>query len=407
MNKHCIGLLKEHKTPPESRVAFLPDQCRKIQRNYPEIAFSVQSYAHRCVPDQDYSSLGIDVNEDLKDCAYLFGIKEMAIDSLIPGATYFTFSHTAKEQPYNRNLLRAILKKKVTLVDYEYLKNTKGKRVVAFGRFAGIVGAWNGLIAYMKKHYHQDLPRARDLGYLEKLLYEAERANLPAMRICITGTGRVAQGAKELLEQMGFCYQSPQIFKKQNEEEDRSFTLLSSEDYYAPKSGGSFDRAHFREHPEDYTSNLEDYLNNVDLLIGAAYWDHRAPRHFQLEDLNSKADYPSVIADISCDIHGGFPTTVRASTVAQPFYDIDKSTGQEQAPFSSKEHITVMAIDNLPSELPYDASLNFGEQLRQHIIPRLVGKTEDKGMIENATIAKNGQLTKHFAYLQDFVEGGG
>lgn len=405
MQEVLLGIVREHKIPPERRVAFLPDQLKRISRIFPRVKFLVQPYSYRIAEDGEFESQGFSLQEDLAGCDFLFGIKEPPIDTLVFGKTYFTFSHVAKEQPYNRALFREMIKNKITLIDYEYLKDQNGNRVVAFGRFAGIVGAWNGLIAYAKKHLNIELKRAKDCQDLKELYQEAAQVQFPPIRVVITGGGRVAQGAAEVLDKAGFKELPPFEYLYGQSRSIPTYTILPSRNFNRRKEDGGFDRSEFHEQPYLYESFLMDYLGNTDMLIAAGFWDINAPRLFEKEEISTSAFKPSVIADISCDINGGVPTTIRASTIEDPFFDINRNTQTEQSAFGAKEHITMMSIDNLPTELPFDASQTFGNQLTEHVIPRILGEVADQGMLEQATILKNGEITPQFAYLREFGHG--
>jgi len=396
-----IGIIREGKNPPDKRVPFTPFQLQAIQRDYAgKITVQVQSSDVRIFTDQEYVDAGIEVVNDISSCDVLFGVKEVQIDQLIPEKTYFFFSHTMKKQPYNRKLLKAILDKNIRLLDYEVLKDDEGNRVVAFGRWAGIVGAYNAFWTYGQKTALFDLKRAKDCFDLEELHKELTKVQLPPIKIVVTGAGRVARGALEILQKLDIKQVTKEEFLFHYFEEP-VFVMLKSEDYNKRKSDGGYDRTEFYRYPERYESHFQKFTEVAEILIASAYWDPAAPKLFELKEIESDDFQISVIADISCDINGSVPTTIKSSTIINPVFDIDRNTHEALPAFGSQTSISVMAIDNLPCELPREASREFGEQLTKWVIPALL--EENAPILERATIAREGDLTLEFMYLTDFV----
>jgi saccharopine dehydrogenase (NAD+, L-lysine-forming) len=396
-----IGIIREGKNPPDKRSPFTPEQIQRLSEKYSDqFSFYVESSPVRCFSDEEFKQKGISVVEDLSACDVLFGVKEVPVDKLIPDKTYFFFSHTIKRQSYNRGLLQAVLEKNIRLIDYEVLKDQEGNRVVAFGRWAGVVGAYNAFWTYGKKTALFDLKRAHECFDLADMKAELKKVQLPPVKIILTGAGRVGKGAKEILEAMGIKEVSKEDFLHQYFEE-AVFVQLRSEDYNRRKTDGGYDREEFYSNPERYESHFLKYAEEGEMLIAAAYWDPEAPRLFKLEDINSDDFALSVIADVTCDIDGSVPTTRRASTILSPVYDIDRETGQEIEAFGKQRSISVMAIDNLPCEIPREASQDFGNQLIKWVIPALLD--EPAPILEKATLARDGDLTLEFMHLRDFV----
>ncbi len=396
-----IGIIREGKNPPDRRTPFTPSQIKQIHADYEgKLLFKVQSSSDRSYSDLEYENAGVEIVQDLEDCDVIFGVKEVPIDHLIPDKTYFFFSHTIKKQKYNRGLLKAVLDKNIRLLDYEVLKNENGQRVVAFGRWAGIVGAYNALWTYGQKTDLFDIKRAYQCFDRRELNLELKKVQLPPIKIILTGSGRVGNGAVEILKELGIKEVSTQDFLHQYFEESVYVVLLSS-DFNRRKSDGGFDREEFHFYPEKYESHFLKFAEEGEILISAHYWDPEAPRLFELKDINNPDFALSVIADISCDIHGSVPTTVKTSNILEPVYDVDRNTGEAIEPFGSQTSISVMAIDNLPCELPRESSQDFGNQLIQWVIPELA--KEVSPILEGATLARDGDLTLEFMYLADFV----
>ncbi len=397
-----IGIIREGKNPPDRRVPFCPDQLKSLKDQYGEkLNFVVESSPDRSFTDDEYRNAGIEVADDISDAEVFFGVKEVPVSKLIADKTYLFFSHTIKKQRYNKRLLRAILEKNIRLIDYEVLKDEKGNRVVAFGRWAGIVGAYNAFWTYGKKTALYDIKRASECLDLSELKVELKKVQLPPIKIVVTGSGRVGNGVKEILEALNISEVDTHEFLHLYFEEP-VFTVLSSSDYNRRKSDGGYDKEEFYSSPELYESHFLKFAEAGEMLIAAAYWDPDAPRLFKLEDINSPDFSLSVIADVTCDVGGSIPTTLRASNILDPVYDVDRESGIEISAFGSQTSISVMAIDNLPCELPRESSRAFGQMLEQWVIPALL--EENDAILERATVARDGDLTLEFMYLRDFVD---
>ena len=400
--KTKVGILRETKTPPDRRVAVTPLLAIEMKEKFQNVVLKVQESDLRCFSDKEYNDSGINVYEDISDCDILIGVKEVDIPALIEGKAYLFFSHTAKKQPYNRELLQEIIRKKITLIDYEYLTDENNIRLVAFGHWAGIVGAYNGLLAWGKRYNSFDLKPAHKCHDMSEMLSELNKVDLPAIKILVTGGGRVTYGALEALAPLNLRDVSPEEFLTETYDEP-VICRIDPDHYVRRKDGRTFDLQHFFDHPAEYKSTFRPYTKVTDLLILCHFWDPASPVFMTKEDMRSDDFNIKVIADVSCDLNGPVPSTIRVSTISDPFYGYNPLTDKESEPFD-KESITVMAVDNLPGELPRDSSEEFGKTLVQKVFPSLLGK-DSKGIIERATIAKDGRLTKKFAYLQNYLDG--
>ena len=398
-----IGIVREGKVPIDRRVALNPMQAGQLSEQFKGVEVVCQPSAIRCYPDGEYEKNGVKLSEDLSDCDVLLGVKEVPIPDLIADKTYFFFSHTIKKQPYNRELLRTILEKKITLIDYETLVNEENQRIIAFGRYAGIVGAYNGIWTYGKRYNLFNLRRASDCLDLDDLKLEFAKAKLPKIKIVITGGGRVAKGAMEVLFGMGVRKVSPADFLN-NRYDGPVFTQLSSRDYHLHEDGNSFERGEFYDHPEAYKGDFLKYARKADMLIASAYWNPRAPVLFTVEEILQNDFNIKVIADITCDIEGSIPSTKQPGTIDDPVYDYNPTEDKVEPAFNDEGNITVMAVDNLPCELPRNASTDFGKMLMDNVLPSLI-ESDDRDIIKKATIAQGGQLTERYSYLQDYVDG--
>ena len=395
-----IGLIREGKKPADKRVPFTPLQTEEIEQRFPHVKIICESSEVRAYKDSEYQELGISVG-DVSDCDILMGIKEVPVKNLIAEKTYLFFSHTMKKQPYNRGLLQEVLKKKIRLIDYEALKDTQGNRLVAFGRFAGIVGAYNGLWVFGNRYKKYSLRRAFECFDINDLKLELRKVKLPPIKILLTGAGRVAKGAMETLDTAGIRKVNSGEFLNQNFDVP-VYVQLSSADYHSRKEAGHFNREEFHQHPELYHSDFVKFTKVADLLMAGAYWNPKAPKLFNREDMLQPGFKIKIVADITCDIDGSVPTTKKPSSITDPLYDYDASTDTTHPSLTNENFITVMAVDNLPCELPRSASEEFGRDLIDRILrPLLLDDSE--GIIDRATIAHEGQLTKHFSYLQEYV----
>ena len=399
-----VGIIREGKVPPDARVPLSPEQCAEVQTRLP-IHIIVQPSPIRCFKDAEFAAKGLTIQEDLSECDVLMGVKEVPIDQLIPNKTYLFFSHTIKKQPYNRPLLQAMLAKGIRMIDYEVLTNEKGERLVAFGFYAGIVGAHNSIWTWGKRSGQFSLPRLCESHDYAEVLEIYNKTTLPNFRIVLTGSGRVASGAAKNLLDMGVEQVSPEAFL--NETFDGPvFTQIHAVHYARPiDPSGVFDKKEYYSHGERYQSAFLPFAQKADIFINGIFYDKKAPAFFSVEDMRRPDFRIQVIGDVTCDIMPGasVPCTIRPTHIDDPVFGFDAQTGLETPPYQ-RGAVDVMAIDNLPSELPRDASVFFGNQLVEHILPELA-KGLHNDVLERATITEKNALTPAFEYLQDYVTG--
>lgn len=399
-----FGIIKERKNPPDRRVVFSPDALLRLKAEYPQAEIAVESSDIRIFPDSEYAAKGFTVTDDVSDCDVLFGVKEVPVDALIPNKKYFFFSHTIKKQPHNQKLLRAILDKNIELYDHETIVDENFRRLIGFGRYAGIVGAYNGIRAFGIKFELFDLPKAETLSGQDVLIQRLRRIVLPPLKIVLTGSGKVAHGAQEMLDAMKIKQVSADDFLTKKFS-DPVYTLIDVLDYNKRKDGRTLDKQDFYHNPTEYVSDFERFTKVSDIFMAGHFYGNDAPAILTREMLNAPDNKIKVVADISCDVDGPIACTVRASTIADPLYGYLPSTGQE-ADFFHPGAIAVMAVDNLPCELPKDASEGFGEMFLKHVIPAFFNNDKD-GILSRAKITANGKLTERFAYLESYARGEG
>ncbi len=398
-----FAIIKERKNPPDRRVVFSPSKIAEAKAKYPEATFKVEASDIRVFPDEAYVSKGLEVTKDVSDCDVIIGVKEVPVDALIPNKKYFFFSHTIKKQPYNRKLLQAILEKKIELYDHETIVNEKGFRLIGFGRYAGIVGAYNGFRAWGLKYNSWELPKAGPLPNQAALIDELNKIDVPNIKILLTGSGKVARGSQEMLDAMNIKSVSVEDYLNKNYKEP-VYCKIDVLDYNKRLDGTNVtDVFDFFNNPEKYESNFMRFAKVTDYYIAGHFYGDGAPYLYTRADVKSPDFNIKVVADISCDVDGPVATTLRASTIEDPIYGYNPET-ESEVDYKTKNAITVMAVDNLPCELPQDASDGFGEMFLEHVIPAFFNNDKE-GVLQRAKITENGKLTQRYSYLQDYVDG--
>ncbi|MGK0413994.1 MAG: alanine dehydrogenase, partial [Polaribacter sp.] len=389
--KMKFGIIKERKNPPDRRVVFSPEKLQELQERFPQASLLIESSAIRVFSDEAYRKAGLEVTNGMASCDVLLGVKEVPIDALIPNKKYFFFSHTIKKQPYNRDLLNAILDKNIELYDHETIIKENGARLIGFGRYAGIVGAYNGFRAIGLTNESFNLPKAETLDSQKELISELKKIKLGNLKILLTGSGKVAYGAKEMLDAMKIQEVSVDDYLAKNYDEP-VYCLLDVLDYNKRKDSQRLHYIDFYNHPEKYESNFMRFAAVTDFYIAGHFFGNGAPYLFTREDAKLKDFNIKFVADISCDVDGPVASTLRASTIADPIYGYNPET-ESEVDFKDEKAIVVMAVDNLPCELPKDASEGFGELFLENVIPAFFNDDKD-GVLERAKMTENGKLTE-------------
>ena len=392
-----LAVLREARID-ENRAPLSPTQISNLLDKFPNLKIIVQPSKKRCFKDEDYLKAGAQITDDLRSADIIFGVKEVDISTLIKDKTYLFFSHTSKVRQYigqvikdkaiiyKKELLREVIKKKITLIDYENLRDVSGEgyRYLGFGRFAGIIGTYNTLNLYLKLFNEQPIPRAFEINNYEQIKKIINKQNFNKIKILLTGSGRASKGATEMLEHANIKQVSINDYlnKKYNE---AIFSNISAKEHIERKDGKDI-------------SKVKNYLFDTDIFIACHYWDPKFPKLFFPKHINEFKNL-KIIGDITCDINGSVPTTIRSTSIAKPYYSIDIDSMKEID--LGTKGIAVMAVDNLPSELPLDASEEFGDSIISEILPYLIDK--DDGRINRATTASNGNFCSKFDYLNDFI----
>lgn len=397
-----FAIIKERKNPPDRRVVFSPEKCQEVIKRFPDAKIIVEASDIRIFPDEAYRKAGFEVMDDVSDADVMLGVKEVPVDALIPNKKYFYFSHTIKKQPYNRKLLQAMLAKNIEMYDHETIVNADNKRLIGFGYYAGLVGAYNGFRGLGLRDTLFALPKVESLPDLETVKAELDKISLPNLKIILSGTGKVAKGAKEILDHLKIREVTDAEYLSEDFSEP-VYCLIDVSEYNKRKDGGPFNKQEFYEDPSGYESDFMKYAKVSDVFITGHFYGNGAPYLFTREDAKSSDFNINLVADISCDVDGPIASTIRASTIAEPFYGYDPIT-ETEIEFDAAGAITVMAVDNLPCELPKDASEGFGDMFLEHVIPAFFNNDTD-GILQRAKITtETGNLTPRFAYLQDYVQ---
>lgn len=396
-----IGLIREGKSPADNRVALTPAQCKWIHKNLPQVKVIAESSPTRCFSDKEYTAAGVEVKDSVAEAGILLGIKEVPVQQLIPNKTYLFFSHTRKKQPYNQKLLQAILEKNITLIDYECLEHEDGQRIIGFGFFAGVVGAHNGIMAYGNRTGLYQLERVYKQRSFRELIHTYFGLRLPNVKIAVTGSGRVAHGIIEVMNLMGIHEVEPDDYLKRRFAYP-VYTQLKGADLYKHKETGIYSREQFHENPEQFSCKFLPYAAQTDILMNGVYWDKTIPRLFEKTDVAAEDFIIQTIADITDDADGSVPINVGDQTIEDPVYGINKKTLEKVAPYTA-DTIDIMAVGNLPNELPRDASRYFGEQLIKFVLEDVLKGSSP--LLDRATITHAGQLTSPYDYLSDYAKG--
>ncbi|WP_339884617.1 NAD(P)-dependent oxidoreductase [Polaribacter vadi] len=397
-----FGIIKERKNPPDRRVVFSPTKLKEFKKQFPSAEIAVESSDIRVFSDESYQKQGLEVTKNMEDCDVLFGVKEVPINALIPNKKYFFFSHTIKKQPYNRDLLNAILNKNIELFDHETIIKENGARLIGFGRYAGIVGVYNGFRAIGLTKETFKLPKAENLDNQKELIDELKKIDLKKLKILLTGNGKVAYGAKEMLDAMSIKQVSVDEYLN-HEFEEPVYCLADVLDYNKRKDGKVIDVFDFYNHPENYVSDFMRFAKVTDFFIAGHFYGNGAPYLFTRENAKYQDFNIKFVADISCDVDGPVASTLRASTIAEPIYGYHPEK-EIEVDYKDKDAIVVMAVDNLPCELPKDASEGFGEMFLENVIPAFFNNDKE-GVLKRAKMTENGKLTERFSYLQDYLDG--
>jgi len=397
-----FGIIKERKATPDKRVVFTPDELARLKQLHQGVSVKVESSDLRAFSDNEYKNMNIEVTNDINDCDLFFGVKEVPVENLIPNKSYFFFSHTVKKQPYNRKLLQALLEKNIDFYDHETIVDVHNRRLIGFGKYAGYVGAYNSFRAFGIKFELFKLPKAASLSGKQDMIAHLKRLVLPPIKIVNTGTGKVGTGVKEILDAIKIKEVSVENYLTKNYTQP-VYVQIDVLDYNVRKDGQVIDFNDFYQYSSEYVSNFERFTKVSDIYISGHFHGNDAPDILTREMLNAKDCKIKVVGDISCDVNSSIACTLRSSTIDEPIYGYLPIENKEVDVFHPAA-IVVMAVDNLPCELPREASEGFGEMFMEHVIPAFFNGDKD-GILQRAKMTENGKLTPRFSFLQDYVDG--
>ena len=395
-----IGIIKEYKSPPDKRVVFSPEKCVETLQKFPQVEFFIEKSDIRCFSDLEYEEMGLKVVTDLSNCDVLIGVKEVPIEKLIDNKKYFFFSHTIKKQPYNKKLLQQIIKKNIELFDHETIVDNNNNRLIGFGYYAGVIGAYNGLRAYGLKNHTFSIPKAIDLKDRQEFNSILKSLSIPNMKILLTGKGRVGSGTKEVLDFLKIKEVSAQDFINETYNESVYVNIDVLDYNYSDSIENTV--SNFYNYPEKFRSTFSKFLSVSDIYFAGHYHNPKAPKLITLDDIKNPDFNVQVIADISCDIDGPIASTIRPSTIENPTYGFHKEKLVE-CDFLDENALAVMAVDNLPCELPRDSSEMFGEMFLKYVIPSFFNNDQEN-ILKNSKITSEGSLTDRFSYLSDYIQ---
>ncbi len=398
-----FALIKERKNPPDRRVVFSPLMCQEVINQYQEAHIIAETSDIRIFKDETYRKADVEVKEDISEADVLLGVKEVPVEALIPNKKYFFFSHTIKKQPYNRELLQAILQKKIELYDHETITKKNGSRLIGFGRYAGLVGAYNGFRALGLRDKLFNLEKVDILPDLDAVKEELDNIEVPTIKILLTGSGKVAYGAKEILDYLEIKKVHVTDYLTKDFDEP-VYCMIDVLDYNKRTDGLPGNKQEFYNDPSGYESDFMRFATVSDFFIAGHFHGEGAPYLFTREDARHPHFNINLVADVSCDIDGPVASTIRPSTIEDPFYGYDPVTEKETF-YDIPGSITVMAVDNLPCELPKNASEGFGEMFLESVIPAFFNGDKDGILARAKMTTSEGRLAENFSYLQDYVDG--
>lgn len=433
-----IGIRREDKNKWEKRVPLVPSDVEKLVKNHGIKVIVQPSQDHRAFSDSDYESCGAEINEDLTGCDIILGVKEIPKTEFLPSKGYIFFSHVIKGQPYNMPMLQALLDAKCTLIDYEKIENETGQRLIFFGRYAGLAGMVETLHALGKRLDHEGIdnpfsvikqPRYyASLDELKKCIKavgeDIRTKGLPdAIKpfVCgFTGYGNVSKGAQEIYDLLGATEIDAETIRNGLDgitNRDLLYKVVFKEEHMFKHADSSqpFDLQHYFQNPQEYVSKFKDFHDKINLLVNCIYWTKECPYLLRREDAvamykNGNRPKLKVIGDISCDIEGSVEITLKDTNLDDPMYVFDVDTESAKSGVQGNGPV-IMAIENLPCELPVDASNDFSSVL-VNFLPALACvdlKTAWESVnfvpaIHGAVIAYQGQLTPEYSYIYDHLK---
>lgn len=427
-----LGIVKETKNNWERRVPLNPEAVKELINKGFDVV--IQPSEIRIYSDEEFEAVGAKVCNDLSECDFIIGVKEIPISEIIPDIPHLFFSHVIKGQEYNMPMLQYIIDKNVTLLDYEKIADEENRRLVFFGEYAGNAGmidTLHGLGKRLKEHYGLDTPflkvkhafqykSVKDaIKHLKVIGKEIEENGLPdkitPLNIFLMGYGHVSHGARLILEALPIEEIPPEeLLAKQPELKNNKIYLTTFKEKHMVEriDGGVFSLPHYYNHPGNYRSRMEKYLMYCSVYINAIYWDPHSPvflPKYLLQKMQTKKQKLIIIGDITCDIKGSVAATVKHTWPDNPVFIYNAKTGNTTDDYEG-EGFAVMAVDNLPCEFPQESSDNFSKTVMPLMESMLLNdyskSIHDSSLpdeIKKACITHQGKLEKDYKYLREFL----
>jgi len=433
---HKVGIRYEDKYVMERRVPLTPDHIRELIKE--GIEFEVVKSAKRIFKDAEFTDAGATLVEEVSDAQVVLGVKEMPIGYFKEGKAYIFFSHTIKGQPYNMPLLRDMMSSKITLVDYEKIADEKGRRLIFFGRFAGLAGMINSFWSLGQRlkvkgietsftklkqtHNYNSLDEVKEVvsEIGNDINKNGVHTDIHPLVVGITGYGNVSKGAQEILNLLPVEYIKPEELSTLEERNDLSnkkvYAVVFEEKHISKPidSKKEFVLDEYYNHPELFENQFEQYVPHLTILMNCMYWDDKYPRIITkdfLEKLYSNGEPKlKVIGDVTCDPDGSIECTHKGTEIEDPVFVYDPFSRKPTMGFDG-DGLLIMAVDILPSELPRESSQTFSDALLG-FMPEICAADYNADFavlklpaeIKRATILHKGELTPDYKYLEDFVK---
>ncbi len=435
--KHIIGIRHEDKYLMERRVALIPRHVKKLIEEQ-GLEFIVEESPKRIFTHQEFEQAGAKIVTDLSPADVVFGVKEMPMTFFEEGKTYIFFSHVIKGQPYNMPMLKVMMEKGVNLIDYEKVTDEMGRRLIFFGKFAGLAGMINSLWSFGQRLKVQgiDTPfsklrQSHTYDSLEEVKEEIRQVGLEIaanglpeeicpLTIGFTGYGNVSVGAQEIAGLLPSMEVSPEELLTLKDRKDLPNnviykTVFKEWDLSQPNDADKeFDLQHYYGHPEEYHNVFEQYVPHLSILMNCMYWADQYPRIITNDYLKQlfSAGKPklTVIGDVTCDPDGSIQCTHKGTEIEDPIFVYNPKTNEATMGFEG-EGILDMAVDILPSELPRESSIAFSNALIGYVkaiaaanydVP--FADLDIPGPVKRAMILHRGRLTPDFEYISEHLD---
>lgn len=431
-----IGIRRADKNKWERRVPLIPSDIKELKEKF-GITAIIQPSEIRAFNDDEYIEAGAEVTEDINKADVIFDVKEIPLHFYRPNKTYIFFSHTIKGQAYNMPLLKKMMELKCSLIDYERIVDESNRRLIFFGKFAGIAGMVETLHSLgqklklkglhtpfenIKKAY--EYPSIQEaINHLKVISDQIKSVGLDVsvlpLVIGLAGYGNVSKGAQEILDIFPVKTLKTEELKTidhlpKNELKRNIFKVVFEEkDLVVPKEG-VFELQDYYNHPEKYSGKFEEYIPYLTVLVNCIFWTDKYPRlvtkeYLWSDDYRKSSKKMIIIGDISCDVDGAIEITYKATDPGNAFYTYLPDVDQYHDGII-KDGLTIMAVDNLPCEFPKDSSEEFSKVLK-NFVPQIAKADFNKPFdelnlplpIKKALILHKGELTKDYLYLNKLI----